>query len=359
MSQPFSGKDAMAVETKHISDANQTRSDALRAVKLVIEAASLGVDEKAKDAAILLKEVLHNYRTVTTVPMNEVTPLVHNMIEDMRKPRYSSAVKDIGLDEAVKRLEDDNETFNDIYVERTYSQEVFDIQGNMKEIRPRADKALLNLANGINAIYLANEMAGKADEDNPYNIIVSVDGLVDQVKLDYEHRHPGSYKDKNKPGDDEHVTPVTPELHISSQSVEDAKHMLLVAADQAAFARALYPAAEGGLMKLKASGYHDYDEFPKAGFDVQNGKVIGITVAPPQSNMAFKQPMNLITQASAKILKDGNTLAILTGVEWPESFWGLRKDTRDSENQDAIGYIGFVYRFLCTFTSNSRYTNEN
>jgi hypothetical protein len=318
-------RDAMAVETKYITDAHQVRRDAIRAVKLAIETASLGDEEKIRNAAILLKEVLHNYRSATSVPMNEVTPLVHNMIEDFNKPRYATAVTTLNLDGAISKLEEKNNAFNTIYVERTHSREAFDIQGTMKEIRPKADKVLADLVNGINTFYLTKRLSGKSDEDNPYaDLIVSIDGLVEQVRINYEHRNPGAYKGKDRPDDEDTDTPAptTPSLVISSQEVKDAEHMLLLAADQAAFDRALYPEALDGVVKFSSDEYSDYyTEFPILKFEVGSGKPIGLVLAPPQEGMVFKFPMNPLGEATGDVMKDGRLLATLRGFQWPEVYW--------------------------------------
>ncbi|MDR1357140.1 MAG: DUF6261 family protein [Tannerellaceae bacterium] len=321
-------RDAMAVETKFIADANQTRRDAFRVVGLVVEMAELGADPAAKDAAVLLREVLHNYRSVPLAPMNEVTPLIHNMIEDLHKPRYSTAVTTLKLGDAVDRLEQVNDDFNEIYAERSHSQEISGIEGKMRDIRRKVNKSFFNLSEGINSFCVAKKLLGVADAANPYwNVIVLIEGFIDQAQRVLEHRLPGSPAGSGNSGgdnDDDVEIPGhgVPTLAISSQTIVSATSMLLVAEDQATFAMTLYPAALDGIMTLSADDYNDYHDFPITAFEMDGGKAVGFTVAPPQDGMAFRQPMYVMTQARAEIIKDGKTLAILTGVVWPESFWG-------------------------------------
>jgi hypothetical protein len=325
-------RDAMAVETKFIVSANRMRRNAFRAVKLIITAASLDDEPTIKEAAVLLQEVLHNYRSVTSVPMNEVTPLVHNMIEDLHKPRYITSVTAIGIGDAVDKLELKNLAFNDVYAKRARSQEISVIQGRMGEIRPKVNRAFLALAEGINSYCVTNKLAGKADSANPYrDAIVFIEGFIDQYRRILDRRRSRT-TGSDEPDDgsvhndgvDEHVTseaPATPALAISVQDVESATRMLLVAEDQEAFAKALYPSATDGVMKLSAADFQGYDEFPIVAFDVQGGRATGFTVSPPRSGLAFRRPMHAVAQASAKIVKDGATLATLTGVVWPEIYW--------------------------------------
>ncbi|MDR1356514.1 MAG: DUF6261 family protein [Tannerellaceae bacterium] len=195
-------RDATAVETKFIVAVHRTRRAAFILVRRSVEAASYDDDPALRDAAAMLKEVLRNHRSVTTVSMYEVTPLVHNMIEDLRKPRYVAAVTTLGLDAAVGKLEARNEEFRDIYLERAHNREVFDIQGSMEGIRPKVNSAFLDLAGGINAYYLSKRLSGKADAENPYrDIIVSIDGFVEQARLNLERRRRGAHRAKDDPGD--------------------------------------------------------------------------------------------------------------------------------------------------------------
>jgi hypothetical protein len=321
-------RNAKQVETKYIAEAHQERYDAFMMFRRSVEAAAYSHDAAIKDAYVKLNETLENYKTVTTAPITEVSALVYNMIEDLRKPRYAEAVEELDLEAVVDKLEDANIKFLDIYAERTQNMEEFEEQGNMKSIRPLVDSAFKAFADSVNSLYTIKKLAGVPDANNPaLPIITYINGFIDQYEHIYAHRTPGyTIPDKDNPGDDEDEEELTPDagtptLAISDQEVESSKRMLLIAEDQAAFERVLYPAAEGGIMLLTSDEYNDYNEFPISEFEMDGGKPVGLVVSPPSEGMVFRKPIYIMVSAHADVIKDGELLATLTGVVWPESYW--------------------------------------
>jgi hypothetical protein len=320
------------VETKYIAEAHQERYNVFMMFRRIVEAASYSDEANVKDAYTKLSEIIDNYKTVTTAPMNEASALVYNMIEDLRKPRYSCAVTKLGLTDAVDKLEAANIKFIDMYSDRTQNMEELGEQGNMRTIRPIVDEAFKAFAGGVNSLYMMKKLAGIPDDQNPaLPIITYINSFIDQYERTYARRTPG-YTISDKPdnggndGDDdlipEPVEPQIPELAVSEQYIENYKAMALIMADQEAFVAALYPIAAEGVMILVAEPSLDgtHTNFPIwADFEMDGDKPIGLFVRPPEENFKFVSPLQSIGECTAEVRKDGVILAILTNVKWPAS----------------------------------------
>jgi hypothetical protein len=326
-------RDAKAMETKYISGAHRSRRGAFMLLKRSIDAARYSDEPEHVEAVVRLNEVLHNYRSIPSAPMFETSALIRNMLEDLRKQRYDEAVKVLKLSSDVDKLEEKNEEFRAIYAERTHSTEVSEIKGTMGGIRPKVDRAFVNLLEAVNTYYTFNKLSGKIDQVNPYySVIVLIDGFIEQAKRIYDRRTPGAYTSKpNKPGgseDEDTETPVdsVPVLAVSSQEIKGSWSMLLVMADQKAFEEALYPDALHGTLVLSSPTVNDYPDFPIEEFEVKGGRPIGLVVSPPKGDLTFDRPLYSMGLATGDVIKDDKLLAVITGIEWPASTGGLREE---------------------------------
>ncbi|MDR1344311.1 MAG: DUF6261 family protein [Tannerellaceae bacterium] len=322
-------RSAMAVETKYIVEANRERGNNFMFIRRTVEAAAYSAEEELKDASVKLGEVMHNYRSIVSVAMNEVTALVYNMIEDLGKPRYSDAVKQLGLEDAIASLEASNNAFNDLYIERAERNETSGMQGTMRYIRPIVDKAFKAFADGVNTLHNADKLTGASDKDVYTPIIVFINGLVDQYELTIARRTSATTTGKDKPdagndGDDDEtpypVEPLVPILTVAEQRIDGAKTMTLIMADQEAFAAALYPVAAEGMMVLVAEssldGSHTHCPI-KSYFEMDGDTPIGLCVRPPEENFNFVSPLQSLGPCTAEVTKDDVLLAVLTNMEWP------------------------------------------
>jgi hypothetical protein len=316
-------------ETKLIRDLERRRKNAFLELKRGIESASYSDDIDKKAASIKLGEVLENYKKITTAPITEVTAMVFNMIQDLKSPKYGDAVAELYLTAVVTSLEDKNDELKALYVERAQSLSEYEHTGGMKDVRIVVDKAFQNFITVVNSLYVTVRLKGVPDNENPYAAIIDfINGYIEQYERIYERRTPGYTSpegEKPSEGDEDPDIPVIiiPKLAVSEQTIEDNKTMLLIMDDQPAFDSVLYPIAEGGIMSLSADDVNDsYNEFPIKSFKVSGGKPVGLNIAPPDEDLVFNKPMYSMGPCRAEIIKDGELLAVLTGVEWPASYTG-------------------------------------
>ncbi|MDR1356146.1 MAG: DUF6261 family protein [Tannerellaceae bacterium] len=179
-------RSARYVETKYIYIARQERFDTYLMIRLRVESATHSYEAAEREWAGILKEAIPDYSTAARAPMNEVTPIISRMVKKLREPRYEPCVAMLGLTDAVNRLEEINATFANIYNERSLSLETSKIEGTMRSIRPKVDKAFRSFADGVEALYVDGRLSGVSDSDNIFaGIIVNINAEIDQQKLTY------------------------------------------------------------------------------------------------------------------------------------------------------------------------------
>jgi hypothetical protein len=317
-------KNTKAIETKYINEANQKRSSAYMVIKRSVEAAGCSDSADARDAGARLTEVLRNFRSISSVAMIEVSALVQSMIQDFRKPDYTRAVETLALGSAIDNLEARNEEFRSIHTEKTQNIGASDNKGNMRTIRPVADKAFNALTKAINA----SHKSGDADTASVYpEIIDFINAYTDQYNKIYARRSSGATGKKDSGIDTETSDAVIPELAVDSQTIigaggEDPNRgtqMVIMASDPAAFAQALYPVANGGTLYLTDEEISDYADFPIAGFRMdESGKApVGLVIDPPRDRLLYNKPLRKVGVCNAEVFKDDDKLVILKGVICP------------------------------------------
>ncbi|MDR1343813.1 MAG: DUF6261 family protein [Tannerellaceae bacterium] len=189
---------AMALETKYIVEANRRRGDGFMFIHLMVKAASYSRDAAIREASAKLGEVLHNYKSIQSVAMNEVTALVYNLLKDLGGPRYSDAVKRLGLESAVDTLETANRDFNSLYIKRAQGREASAMQGTMRDVRPVVNKAFKRFTDALGILCKAGKLAGTGEQDAYMPVIVFINGLIDQYGLTLARRRAGAALGKDK-----------------------------------------------------------------------------------------------------------------------------------------------------------------
>ncbi|MDR1356254.1 MAG: DUF6261 family protein [Tannerellaceae bacterium] len=316
-------KSLWSIETKYyISEANIARHNAFSVFRERINTVAGDFDETEKEAAVILTEVLKIYKAIGWASITEVGVLIINMIQDLARPRYAAAVKTLKLESLISRMGEANDKFMNLYEERAKRLEASGATGTMRKIRAQVNKAFKFFTQSLYVVYIEGVLAGK-DVTAAGEIIDYINAIIDQFervmeRIGYWMGKKGN--DNSNDDSDEPLVPAAPVLSVSEQTVLGEDRMLLVMADQKAFASALYPAATDGKLKLLANDIKDVSEFPIKQFSVESGKAVGLIVGPPRSDLVFRWPMQSNGACSGKVFNANNVLlTVISKLEWPSS----------------------------------------
>jgi hypothetical protein len=216
-------------ETRLINEAHGKRKNAYMALKHVVEAASYSDTPQVKSAAGELERILTNYIAIGRSPMTEVSAMIVNLVQDMRLAKYAAAATLVGAEDAIDRLERDNEDFMTLYAGRAYSEESEKEEGSLVEVRRLVDREFTNLCDAISVLYQINEKQQPKDpevSETLSDIIRFFNSFIHQYETIYARRNPNYHAGSDKPSspDDEHPSgggdepaPGIPQLAITAQ----------------------------------------------------------------------------------------------------------------------------------------------
>jgi hypothetical protein len=208
--------------TRLINEANAKRHVSYMALKRTVDVGLYSADEATRKAAVSLTAVLDNFRGITSQPMTEISALIVNLIQDLKKESHAGAVALVGVGAVIERLQDDNAAFMTLYTERTELWGSAREEGSLLKARRQTDKALALFADAVNIFYRVNEMSHPKDPGVSAtlgNIIHFVNAYYHQHETIYARRRPNyrSTGDDNAPGTPGEETPVL--LHAGDPEV--------------------------------------------------------------------------------------------------------------------------------------------
>ncbi|MDR1646312.1 MAG: DUF6261 family protein [Tannerellaceae bacterium] len=330
-------RSAKQEETRHIKVTHEKRRTSYVALRRCVELGVYSEDAQVKEAADTLMEVFENYSNAYYAPMNEVSALVTNLIQDLEKEKHAPLVALItGAEDGIERLQRDNDAFIELYVERTVSEGDQKSEGTLSSARRQSDSKLTDVIFDINACFRANELLPVKDPEVSASLgdaIRFINSFIQKYEAIYARRNPKyrpAGKDDTQPETPDGETPGDdgiPQLAISAQAVVGTGsisgigvHMSLQAVNPTAFANILYPDAKDGVMKILNPETDTFVDLPIADFlfDSDGTTPIGLLVDPPAANVFFEKPYYGFGDIqTTEVLKDGEILAYLTGVQYP------------------------------------------
>ncbi|MDR1356587.1 MAG: DUF6261 family protein, partial [Tannerellaceae bacterium] len=302
-------------------EAGQKRYDIFMMFHRTIDAASYSYTAADKEAATILQEILKNYKAIGSATMTETSALIVNMVEDMGKSRYADAAKTLSLTGTVAKLAEANDEFRELYIERANSLEDSEEMGTMREIRAQVDKAFKLFTQALDVAYASGKLSGDKDVTEAGKLIDRINAIIDQFRRVLSHRgHVTGKKEDN--GDDfepEPPAPLYPIVAIAQQSVESSIRMLLQPANVEAFNQALYPMASSSTLRLwrKGAPEDEFVDFRFSEFQWEGGVAQSMSYTTPD-RVNMSNPMESEGPARAEVIKEGETLATLTGLVYPK-----------------------------------------
>ncbi|MDR1937136.1 MAG: DUF6261 family protein [Tannerellaceae bacterium] len=314
-------------ETLKLRKANTMRGKLFKLIKFAIETALLDPDTGRQEAAQNLKDLFNVYKNASQKTYLETTALITNLMQDLEKPENDAYVTLLGLSESINALAAQNQAFDLLYKKRSESNYVKKAQGSMNKARTKTDKSFYDLVSGINALYQTNEITDKDPQLRHLlgEAIDAINSYIDQIELVYARRN-AKYKVKKSNGSEEEPVPdmEIPVLSMKNQMILSGSQttsgsttqMSMEAMDREAFAVALYPAASGGVVRLRTNE-NTWINFPIADFKMDGASPVGLILDPNAPDVVFVEPFQGIYDSSGEVVKDNVLLAILDEVEFP------------------------------------------
>jgi hypothetical protein len=190
-------------DTWHVQEARDRRRKSLTALRLAVKTGLYSDQPQVAEAASALTNILNNYSGVYHAPMTEASPMIVNMIQDLKLPQYAAAVALTGVASTIDRLREDNDAFMNLYYDRASSWEDERSEGSLREARRQTDRSFTRLAEVVNVFYQANELQQPGDPDVGATlsaVIHAVNTYIHQYETIYARRRSG-----NVPKDDENA----------------------------------------------------------------------------------------------------------------------------------------------------------
>lgn len=295
---------------------DKIRDDAYRVVKLAIESFSYSQDPEISAAAIALKNVMDTYKYASSKPYMENTAYIYGMIEDFVNPQNEPHVRKLDIEDIAEDLNIKNIAFERAYNERSKWMHDKRVKGKVRELRRETDLAFSELADGINALYVSNELGDKdaALKKLLGGMIDTINAYLENSERLYARRTPG-YKSG---GDtDPEPKPDAPfEFEAVSQIKVTSSQMKVIAPDAEAFADALYDNALSAVMDVSINSNPNL--FTVVGFvfdeeDMPNGLLFNA-----EENKEFFEPFSGSPTGPVQLILDEEVIAVISGLFDPD-----------------------------------------
>lgn len=135
------------------------------------------------------------------------TALMDDVAEKLGQEPYTSALADIGIDNAATDIAEANAAFNAVYQQRSTVERDRAFAATLKTLRQKTDNSFETLAKAINALYAANALVAK-DEDTEEALGGVIDA-VNAVVVRFRKTISGSVPTAPDEGGDDSDLPVT------------------------------------------------------------------------------------------------------------------------------------------------------
>lgn len=170
--------------TPEIQAADKARDDMFSFIMGIIRTNTSNFETNKKEAALKLDYLTKAYRGAGTKTFVEESALITHMVQDLQDPANTTAVSTLDLTQAVVKLKEANEQFQQVYVSRFDETEQRKAMDNMKTIRKKVDEAYYILTNAINAAYLYHEQVLKnASQALLYaEMIDRINAIIDMIE---------------------------------------------------------------------------------------------------------------------------------------------------------------------------------
>ena len=133
------------VDTAEIAEKDKTRDNVVMFYKTIVRAnAEYGLTDETKKAGQRLLDLFDAAGRVTTMDYASETATLTDLVGKMRETMYAEALTAIGIESAPDDIEEANDAFNAIYLQRSAAERDRAFAADMKTLRPATDEAFVN-----------------------------------------------------------------------------------------------------------------------------------------------------------------------------------------------------------------------
>jgi hypothetical protein len=157
-------------KTELISDVDLKRDHTFRGFSGSVKALANHFDQGKQEAVRQLQIVLKHYGVVNSLPHDEETAAIHNLLQDL-KTTYSPQIALLGLGEWVEELEKDNNAFQVLVADRN-TEEATRCSLRMIEVRKETDALYRQIIERLEALIVINGEATYTPFVNELNNLI-------------------------------------------------------------------------------------------------------------------------------------------------------------------------------------------
>ena len=193
------------LDTPKIEKADKDRDNAFYLYKGMADLyMNYGADEEEREAGRVLSFAFRETGVAADMDYASETATLTDLVGKMRETMYAEALTAIGIESAPDDIEEANEAFNAIYLQRSAAERDRAFAADMKTLRPATDEAFDSLAYAINALFAVNEMVTNDEGKRTAltKVIDDVNAIVVRFRKTIGQKSPSGSSSTDEPADE-------------------------------------------------------------------------------------------------------------------------------------------------------------
>ena len=197
-------------QTKEIDESDTGRNKTLREIIHELKyQLTQSDDADVRSAASTLLLVTRPYATAYERPIFEKTGYIRNMLTDLKVTANAVLVNKVpGIAALVLKLETLNNRFDTLYIERNLALDEIAKLGKRRNVRKYVDRAMFDLIDAINGVYIVNELGVK--DPGVKQKLVKFESLIRTMIAKIKESMARRHQHKKANPDDPNKKPSTP-----------------------------------------------------------------------------------------------------------------------------------------------------
>lgn len=166
--------------------------------------AEYGLTAETRKAGQQVFDLFNNAGDVVRMDYASETATLTDLVGKMRETMYAEALTAIGIESAPDDIEEANDAFNAIYLQRSAAERDRAFAADMKTLRPATDEAFDSLAYAINALFAVNEMVTNDEGKRTAltKVIDDVNAIVVRFRKTIGQKSPSGSSSTDEPADE-------------------------------------------------------------------------------------------------------------------------------------------------------------